>query len=61
MERGFVDVCEIEKGGKVGYRGREGVFFQDQEVCRFVQRGWRDREVWLLISLVHFRLVQKSY
>jgi len=39
MERGCVDVCERDKGGKVGYRGREGVVFQDQEVCKFVQGG----------------------
>jgi len=34
-----VDVCERDKGVKVGYRGREGVVFQDQEVCKFVQGG----------------------
>ena len=34
-----MDVCEIEKWGKVGYRGREGVFFQVQEVCKFVRGG----------------------
>ena len=32
-------VCERDKGGKVGYRGREGVFFQYQEVCKFVRGG----------------------
>ena len=34
-----MDVCEREKGGKVGYRGREGVFFQVQEVCKFFRGG----------------------
>ena len=32
-------MCERDKEGNVGYRGREGVVFQDQEVCNFIQGG----------------------
>ena len=34
-----MDVCERDKGGKVGYRGSEGVVFQYQEVCKFFLGG----------------------
>ena len=34
-----MDVFEREKKGKVGYRGRGGVVFQYQEVCKFVCWG----------------------
>ena len=34
-----MDVYERDKRGKVGYRGREGVVFQYQEVCKFVRGG----------------------
>ena len=34
-----MDVCVRDKGGKVSYRRREGVDFQDQEVCKFFRGG----------------------